>query len=349
MLAALPAISAYVAVGLVFGVFASVVVESWNRRCLPWRAESFRRWGSAGVPAAMLAIPIIRVLVDDAGSRLIFAISSAGSWLNGAVFSTVFGDGRFSRLLDTPALYLMEFGIVGIFGLMAIVRRTKGHVLTAAQYEAVIMSVAILLLATLVRPPVGEPNNLFARPMLVVWSLLVCFAADAWCEGARWHWSRRLGVLVCTGGTVLAVVGATLEGALFWATPGELVTAARWINAEAPPGVVVAFDPKHRSLGYWLRRCVVAGDRRHALLFGATPEEYTDAVRRLERAHDTSDPGEAWALLRSVGADVVVIDLPLATWARPPCFAPGYRGERLAVFLRTADPCSTWERKANGR
>ena len=349
MLAALPAMSAYVAVALVFGAVAIVAVESWSRHCLPWRVESFRRWGSVGVPAALLAIPIIRVLADDAGGRLTFAISSAGTWLNGAAFSTIFGDGSFARLLDTPALYVMEFGIVGIFGLMAIVRRVKGRILTAAQHQAVIMSVAILLLATFVRPPIGEPNNLFARPMLVVWALLACFAADAWCEGGRRRWSRRLGLLVCAGGTALAVVGATLEGAIFWATPRETVAAARWINAETPVGAVVAIDPDRRDLGHWLRRRVIAADRRHALLFGAAPEEYSAAVRRLHDAYDAFDPGEAWALLGSLGAEVVVVDLPAPAWTRPPCFTPGYRGERLAVFLRTTAPCTTHVRSAYER
>ena len=228
-------------------------------------------------------------------------------------------------------------------------RRLKGRILTAAQHQAVIMSVAILLLATFVRPPIGEPNNLFARPMLVVWALLACFAADAWCEGGRRRWSRRLGLLVCAGGTALAVVGATLEGAIFWATPRETVAAARWINAETPVGAVVAIDPDRRDLGHWLRRRVIAADRRHALLFGAAPEEYSAAVRRLHDAYDAFDPGEAWVLLGSLGAEVVVVDLPAPAWTRPPCFTPGYRGERLAVFLRTTAPCTTHVRSAYER
>ena len=338
LLAALPALSAYVAVALLVGVAATIVEESWRRRCAPWHSDALAGWAAVGVPAAVLASPVLWLLVGGSGQELTLAVSSAGGWLNGAVFSGVFGEGSVAHLLDTPMLYLVEFGVIGVLGVATIYRRLKRGTLSPAQRQAVIIGAAIVVMVTCVRPPIDGPNNLFARPMLIVWSVLACFAAEAWCERRSGGW-RGPAIAVCAGGTLLAVVGATAEGALFGAAPRESVEAARWINANTPAGAVVAVQRQGGALGYWLRRRVIAVDRRHALLFGATGQQYDDTVGRLAAAVGVVDPVEASVRLGRLGADVVVSGSPPPRWARPPCFDIGYEGARLVVITRSESGC----------
>ena len=341
LLASLPAMSAYVAVSFVVGITVSVLLDAERNRCAPWRTDAFRRWARVGFGAAVLAVPVLWVLVDGSSNdQLTLGLSAAGGLLNGAVFSTVFGDGSVSRLLDTPVLYLVEFGVVGVFGLSAIRRRVRQHELSSAQQQAIVMMVAITVFVTFVRPSLDGPNNLFARPMLLVWVLLACFAADEWCYTTRRRLSMTTGVFVCAMGTVLAVAGATAEGFLFRVSSTEAVEVSRWINANTPDSSVVAFRPPDRSMGYWLRRRVVAADRRHALLFGASAKQYDEVTRQLDAAYNTLDPEEAWIRFRDVGADVIVVAVPTPRWARAPCFLAGYRGATFAVLTRAGEACS---------
>ena len=335
LLAVLPAISAYVALALFVGVAATVGEEAVRRGCAPWRASAFRRWATVGVPAAALASPVLWILAGASSGQLTVAVSSAGSWLNGAVFSAVLGDGWLPRLLDTPVLYVVEFGVVGLLGVKAIVGRIRRGELWPAQRQALVILTAVAVLVVVVRPPEGGPNNLYARPLLLTWSLLAVFAATDWCAARRRWMLRRLAASVCAGGTLLAVAGATAEGALFWSSPRELVEAARWINTQTAPNTVVALGLPPSQVGYWLRRRVVAADRRHAMLFGATSEQYDDTMAQLAVALDAADPVQASELLGRVGADVVVIDQPRPPWARPPCFEVGFEGEHYAVVTRS--------------
>ncbi len=128
--------------------------------------------------------------------------------------------------------------------------------------------------------------------MLVVWGLLVPFAALAF-ERLRANVRARRWISIGLVPTMLyvpyAVAGATLEGAMFWPTPRELVATSRWIDASTAPSTWVAIDPKilDSSWGYWLRRRLWLGDRRHALLFGATGTAY-DATASLTAASVSS-------------------------------------------------------------
>ena len=130
-----------------------------------------------------------------------------------------------------------------------------------------------------------------------------------------------------------------LWGALFGAVPRESMEAAQWINIHTPAGSVVAVQRQGGALGYWLRRRVIAADRRHALLFGATGQQYDDVVGRLTEAMNEVDPVEVSVKLGQLGADVVVSGSPPPPWARPPCFDIGYAGARLVVITRSESGC----------
>jgi hypothetical protein len=281
----------------------------------------------------VLSLPVVAALTGSESGRLTLAVSSAGSWTNGAVWTAVFGDGPWTRILDTPAVFAIQFGVVGLYGLLGIWRRARRRNLSDPQREAAAIAALVVLLVTLVRPPVGTPNNLFARPMILVWALLACFAADAWREPGR-RWIRRTGLLVCAGGTLLAVAGATAEGALFWPTPVDTVEAARWINSQTPGDAIVAAPPSRPNLGYWLWRRTLIADRRHALLFGATPDMYDDVARRLGEAYRAGEPDEAWRRFDALGADVVLVERPIPSWGRPPCFLTAYDRPTLSILLR---------------
>jgi hypothetical protein len=336
MLAALPAMSAYVGLAFVVAIGAVVVVETWRQRSLPWRTEAFRRWSLIGVPAALLSVPVVAALTGSDGGQLTVAVSSAGSWTNGALWSSVFGDGTLTRLLDTPALYFVQYGMVGVYGLRSIVRRARRQILTDSQREAVTMAAAIVVLVTFVRPPVGTPNNLYARPTLVVWALLACFAAADWREPGR-RLMRDASLIICVAGTGLAVAGAAAEGALFWPTSIATVRAAQWINDHAPASAIVASPPSRPNLGYWLWRRTVTSDRRLALLFGASGAEYDDTARRLQAAGEAATMGDAWRDFGALSADIVLVDGPVPAWGRPPCFHAGYERDDLTVLVRDHD------------
>ena len=114
LLAALPGLSAYVALGLAAGVCAAAVAESVSERCPPWRTAVLSRWGFPGLVAMVLAVPIVPTLVAGSSSGLVLHVSLAGTWSNGAVFSWLFGPQWWTNLLDTPAVYLVDFGIIGV-------------------------------------------------------------------------------------------------------------------------------------------------------------------------------------------------------------------------------------------
>lgn len=340
-LAALPALSAYVAAGLGAAVLMSMTAEGWRQRRAPWQTEMWMRWAPTTLLAVGCALPVMWALAGGAtATRLTLGVSSAGSVLNGAVFSALLGDGVIARLLDTPMLYLLELGVIGLLALASVRDRVRSGTLTDGQREALFIVGGVLLLVTFVRPPVDGPNNLYARPMLLVWALLAGFAADAWVRH-RFHprWATA-GVALCLAGTGLGITAATVEGLWFGPTSAETVRVARWINAHADPQAIVAFAPPNRRFGYWLRRRTVAADRRHALLFGATASHYDWIAERLADAYASSDPAEAHARFTSLEAGVVVVSLPLPVWARPPCFELGFRGPTLAVLTATSRGCA---------
>src|SRR5205823_9435792 len=148
-----------------------------------WRTSIAPRWIEASFLALLIAAPILMTLKGSVGQHvapLVLRVSSAGTLRNGAVFTSLFGDEQWARLLDTPAVLVFQFGMVGVLGTLGVVRRfregrwddlARGHAASA---------IAVLTLLVLLRPPVGMDNNLGFRPMLLVWSLLVPFAAEAW-------------------------------------------------------------------------------------------------------------------------------------------------------------------------
>jgi hypothetical protein len=343
LLAALPAISSYVALALAAGACVLLLVDSWREHRMPWRVDSFARWGYAGLLAAALATPVLYSFARVGSSgRLTLHVSSAAGWQNGAFFSALFGDFQWSRLLDTPAFYVMELGIVGLAGgagVWLLWRRRTGN---RALVEASVFIVTILVLVTLVRPPVDGPNNLFARSMLIVWALLAVFAADVWvryCEKRRLCWVL---VVVCAIAVPYAAIGVTLEGTLFWPTPSDFLSAARSINTETPTVSVVAIHPDDETpaFGYWLRRRQVATYERVALLFGATSDDFQAAQRALREAYGSTDSQTAEGRFADLEADIIIVDRARSAatpvWARRPCFELQHEGERFDVYRRIA-------------
>jgi hypothetical protein len=342
MLAALPAISAYIALALAAAAIVLILVDSMREHRLPWRTDSFGRWGYAGMLAAGLAAPILSGFTRASESGgLTVHVSSAAGWQNGAILTALVGDHQWTRLLDTPVFLIMELGIVGLAGGVGVWRlwRSGGN---RALAEASVFVITILVLVTFVRPPVGGPNNLFARPMLVVWALLAVFAAATWgqfCQHRRLCW---LVVAVCAAAVPYATLGVTLEGALFWPTPAEFLEAAQAINAGTPTQSVVAIHPDDETpaYGYWLRRRQVATYERVALLFGATSEQFQATQRELRKAYATTDPGAAEERFSSLGADVIIVDnegvSARPAWARQPCFEIQHSGQRFDVYRRMA-------------
>ncbi len=347
MLAALPAISTYVAMALACGACSLLLVDAWRERRLPWRVDSFARWGYAGLWAAVLAAPILYGLARaGATGQLTLHVSSAAGWQNGAFFTVLFGDHQWSRLLDTPAFYIMEFGIIGIAGGAGVWLLWRRRIGNRPMAEMSVFIVTILVLVTLVRPPVEGPNNLFARSMLIVWALLAVFAAEVWVRYCEKRWLSWALVVICAIAVPYAAIGVTLEGTLFWPTPSDFLDAARSINTETTPETVVAIHPDDDSpaFGYWLRRRQVATYERVALLFGATSEDFQKTQRALREAYESPDSKTAEERFAGLGAGVIIVNSTPSkaapVWARQPCFELQHDGERFDVYRRKAG-CAT--------
>ena len=344
MLAALPAISSYVAMALAVGALSIIFVEAWRERRMPWRVDSFARWGYAGLLAAALAAPVLYGFTRvGASGRLTLHVSSAAGWQNGAFATAIFGDHQWSRLLDTPAFYIMELGIVGLAGAAGVWLLWRNRSGNRAMAEASVLVAAILVLITVVRPPVDGPNNLFARSMLIVWALLAVFAADVWVRYCEGRWQSWALVVVCAVAVPYAALGVTLEGTLFWPTDSDFLAAAHSINTETLSESVVAIHPDDETpaFGYWLRRRQVATYERVALLLGATSEEFQKTQQALREAYGSTDAAMAEGRFADLGADLIVVDrarsIAAPLWAHRPCFELLHEGERFDVYWRNSE------------
>lgn len=349
MLAALPGLSAYVLLAMVVAVAALVLADVAHVGGRPWRSVAAKRWIVAGLASAALATPIFLSLKDSFGQHvapLVPHVSSVGSLRNGAVFTAWLGDHQWTRLLDTPALLLFQFGMVGLLGTLGMMRRlrerrwddlARGHALAA---------LAVLAFLVVFRPPLGMDNNLGFRPMLLVWSLLVPFATEAWFAPARFRMLRGCGVLVCAAALPYAMAGATLEGWLFRPSPPQEVAVARWINDNRPPGAPVALDPEDhpRNFDLFLRRPLIEAEhRRNAFMLGAAPEQFESIRRSLHDAYVSLDGPQAAKRFRELGADVVVARVNSSgalPWPALPCFREDYRMGDLAVLVHVDETCA---------
>ncbi len=265
------------------------------------------------------------------------------------------------------AVYFVEFGVLGLLAVLEIRRRAVKGRLEPHQRHVIAMVVAIIVLVTFVRPPLDGPNNLYARPLVVVWFLLAPFAAMRFTRatglvirtGGLWEdddvdlsrarRSRRAAnlrwtlaaVLLCLLASVYALTGVVLEGAMFWSTPPATVEAARWINRNAPASAVVAVHPDEfePAFGYWLRRSILLADERHALLFGAAPEVYERAAVELGEAFASESPEVGASRFDGVGGGYIVVgaDGLANPWGRRPCFEIVHANERWGIVHRTTD------------
>jgi hypothetical protein len=162
----------------------------------------------------------------------------------------------------------------------------------------------------------------------------------------------RGAVLVCALGTAYAEIGYLLEATLFWPTPPAAVDALRWVNANTPRTALVAIRPSdyENMYGYWLRRRLVVGGRRLAVLFGADPEYFDRTSASLEGIFAAESADAARAGFDSMDADVVMIKRENTdpAWLSSPCFRAGHRNDEWTVVLRDTDACAR-DHAASGR
>ena len=364
LLAGLPALSAYVALGLVAGVAGAVAYESLSQRRLPWDTFAWRIWFFPGIVAVVFSFPVLAVLAAGAGPGLTAEISSAGSWINGAFLTSWLGGGWFTGIIDSLVLYVVEFGVVGLLAWREIRRRSDRDRLVPAQSHVVALIVSIMVLVVIIRPAVGGPNNLYARSLVVVWFLMAPFAALALASRRRAFTDEPLrrhrlmaGLALCLLANVYALVGVLLEGGLFWAAPPDTVEAIEWVNEQTPADAVIAVFPDDyvSTFGYFARRRLSLADERHAALFGAGEAVYSGRAHALQLAYQSSTPEEAAGRFDALGADVIFVrlgeagaaleDLPeTARWARPPCFESGTGNGGWNVLRRVEGSCSGADR-----
>lgn len=341
LITSLAALSTYIALALGVGVAACAVVETWSLRRAPWRTPVFRRWMPAGLLGVLLALPVLPTVAQGSSSGLIIRLSAAGTWSNGAVFSWLFGPTQWALLLDTPAVYFFEFGVIGLLAAPILWREARG--LTPSRREAAVVALAVLVLVTFVRPPIGVGNNLYARALLLVWFLLAPFAAIAAMAHRQVRW-LAIAVAVCVAGSAYVQVGYLLEGTLFWATPKPAVDAIRWVNGNTPRTALVAIRPGdyENIYGFWLRRPLVLGGRRLAVLFGVDPGLYDRTSASLEDAFAQQEASAAYARFDALNADVILASRqdPPPAWAAGPCFSLAHENSEWRVILRrrSCDP-----------
>ncbi len=375
LLASLPLVSAYMALGLFIGIATAIFVEMFRNAIAPWNSQTLQRWLPSGIISLLLAAPMLYVLSSNSGpaAGLIMHVSIAGNWLNGAFLTSLFGPQWWTNLLDTPALYTMEFGIIGVLGLLVIRHRFRLGTLTPAQFQIAALVMGIVIAVTIFRPPIGHPNNLYARSMLLAFCGLCPFAALAESRWLTLKW-LVLAVSLCILGTGYSVLGNILDGAMFWKTPVVRVEALRWINRETPPDSVVAIHPKEfsRTFGWFLRRPLVLADERHASLFGARREQYAETADKLLNAYASPDTITAALRFDALQVDTILLrlngksahqvgniatanlaEVPFSdrltpshtkqselSWAQPPCFDIAFRNELWSVVRRKVGTCT---------
>ena len=347
VLASLPAMSAYVAVALVVGVGAWLVVAVWPYRREPWRAPEVRRWAPVGFASLLLSVPILTVLSggEGSGSGFILGLSGSGGWINGAVWNAVFGSHWWTNLLDTPSVYLVELGIIGALAAWEMTRWIRGSAEGGASArEPVVIILAILALVTFFRPPAGEPNNLYARPMLLVGAMLVPFAIRAAATVTRVGWLRAA-TAICALGTGYALVGMVLQGMLFWSASPALADACAWATRETPRGAALAMHPDEfsRYVGFFCRRPLTIADVRHARLLGASTELYESTSRAVDDAFTAASPSDVAGRLDALGVHTVLVRSgsggAAPDWLASPCFTIPYSNSEWAVGVRTPAHC----------
>jgi hypothetical protein len=330
-LAAVPLLSAYVGLVLAVGLGAAWLKLSTGRERFHWIAL-------AGGSAAVL-FPYLRGMAAGTSPPLGVQLSFAGSWANGALFTSVLGDTLLARVLDTPALLVVEFGVVGLLGVAGARRGlaavSDGHVvrvLWAASLGTVV--------AVLVRPPVGEPNNVYARGLLMVWFILAAFAAQEWQRRPRGRtWVGA--IVICALGTLFTPIGLLLEGASFRATPQDAVRTIEELHTATPAESIVAI-PEGALPGqaYFLRRRLLAYDSRHARLFGAADGAYEATMTSFRAALAAGTAGDAARRLRALEVDVLLsprLTLP-PRWLQSPCL-PLVAASGDWVALRVEPSC----------
>lgn len=337
-LAALPALSSYVAVAVGFALLVAGVVGLVRRPRGAAGAPDLPTWGMAALVALIASSPMLVHVAGAADRQLRVAVSAAPSAWHGGVFTALLGDSAVTRLLDTPWMLVLQLGVVGLLGVAGAGRALSGGRQVSGALQLVApMPFAVILVAVLLRPPPG-PNNFFARPMLVAWCLLVPFAVVQWQRhrrGVGW-W---LLVALCALCVLYGAVGATVEGYFFRPSSVARVAVAEWVRSASPEEARVAIDPReHRSdFGYWIERDFVLGDPRHAMLFGADPDAVEEIAARLRGAYDASTGAAAARAFADLGADVVLVSRR-HSWEDSGCFASGVTsGEWRALFLRSVD------------
>ncbi len=347
VLASLPAMSAYVAVALVVGVGVWLAVAVWPHRWEPWRAPEFRRWVPVGLASVLLSLPILTVLSggQGSGSDLNLGLSGSGGWINGAVWNAMFGSHWWTNLLDTPAVYLVEFGIIGVLAASEITRWIRGSAERAAgTREPVVIILAILTLVTFFPPPPDGPNNLYARSMLLVFAMLVPFAIRGAVRVTRVGWLRSATV-VCALGTGYALAGMVLQGVLFWSVPPTLADACAWATRETPRGAVLAVHPDEfsRYIGFFCRRPLTIADVRHARFLGASTELYESTSRAVDDAFSAASASEVAGRLDDLGVDTVLVrggsGGAAPDWLASPCFTIAYSNSDWTVGVRAPARC----------
>ena len=347
-LASVPALSAYVALALAVGVTVAVGADAWTHRAGPWPPPAFRRWTPVGLSAGMLTLPVVWFLAsgEGSGAGIVTAVSGSGQVTNGAFWNAALGSRWWTNLLDTPAVYALELGIVGVLATVEIVRRVRGSVAVGnADREQIVILLGILALVTFFRPPVDSPNNLYARPMLLVYLMLAPFAVRAVDRTAMREW-HRTAIIVCGLGTAYAVVGILLQGLLFWGIPTALADACSWTTRETPRTATLAVHPEDytRYIGFFCRRPLVLGDRTHARLFGGTAELFDTATRDLTVAYASTSPEEGARRFDRLEADTILVRVDqegsAPNWMAQPCFRVGYRNQVWALAIRTPSGCS---------
>ena len=333
LLAAVPLLSAYV--GLLMGV---ALGAAWLT--LPAVRERLHWLALAGAATAVL-VPFLRGLAAGASAPLGLRVSAAGDWTNGALFTTLLGDNTLARLLDTPALLLVEFGLVGVLGVMG-ARRFLAQGGDRHAVRLVLATAVTTAVAVLVRPPVGAPNNVYARGLLLAWFVLAAFCAHEWRQRNRGR-GWRIAASVCLLGTLFTPAGLLLEGLAFRPAPVAAVATIDGLQAATTPEVIVAIpEGVLEARAYFVRRRLLAYDERHARLFGAPEGAYQATMSAFRAALATPAATTAAARMRALRIDVLLSprdELP-TTWAGSNCLpVAAQSGDWVA--LRVAPECAS--------
>ena len=302
----------------VYGLF--VLASIWRKRYRPALGAA-----AAGLVALLLGAPYIRELLvaaDRPSGGLSFGIVQSlrypHEWFGCAFAERFLGVNAWTKLLDLPINYFLEYGLYAI-GLLAFLRWAIKARWTASPDHAFFFALGGLafLLAIFVRAKQGcnefgyhahQASMAVAIALTAQW-IAAKTEAKSW---RPWHVALvALALLISLAETHWSI--RRVRGHILHMPPERVHPVARMaqeVRTKLPANAVVqgvpSFDGIYRPQAYYLPRAVIA-DTFDAATFAADPARFSQTHNLILNGFATPDPALGHAVFSHLGVTHVIV------------------------------------------